>query len=266
MDKIKTIMLKEWAEVFKNRLVLFSVIFLPLIFIALPVITIVAIPTDENPAEVAQVDEETDSLPGMEEYCAELSGAECVVVYTLNLYTFMFMILPVTIPVTIAAYSIVGEKTSRSLEPLLATPITTLELLSGKALAAIIPAVLATWISYLLYVVLVAVISGSQFLPYVLEPWWLLAIFVVGPLFTFLSVCVSIMVSSRVTDPRVAEQLSMVVILPIIVVVIGQSIGLVLVDQQLVIFLGLLALVLDVVLGYISIQIFQRERILTRWK
>jgi len=266
MDKIKTIMLKEWAEVFKNRLVLFSVVFLPLIFIALPVVTLVAIPTDGDPAGNALVEEGTEELPGMEAYCAEISGPECVVVYTLNLYTFMFMILPVTIPVTIAAYSIVGEKTSRSLEPLLATPITTLELLSGKALAAIIPAVSATWISYLLYVILVAVLSGSQFLPFVLEPWWLLAIFVVGPLLTFLSVCVSIMISSRVTDPRVAEQLSMVVILPIILIIIGQSVGLILVDQRLIIFLGLLALVLDVVLGYISIQIFQRERILTRWK
>jgi ABC-2 type transport system permease protein len=266
MDKVKTIMLKEWAEVFKNRLVLFSVVFLPLIFIALPVITIVAVPTGEEQVEIPNIEEETEIFPGMEAYCADLSGSECVVVYTLNLYTFMFMILPVAIPVTIAAYSIVGEKTSRSLEPLLATPITTVELLAGKALSAIVPAVGATWISYLIYVVLVGVISGSQFLPFVLEPWWLLAIFVVGPLLTFLAVCVSIMVSSRVTDPRVAEQLSMVVILPIILIIIGQSIGLVLIDQQLVLFLGLLALVLDIVLGYISIQIFQRERILTQWK
>ncbi len=266
MDKVKTIMLKEWAEVFKNRLVLFSVVFLPLIFIALPVITIVAMLSEADTTEIIPVEEDMGILPGMEAYCADLSDSECVVVYTLNLYTFMFMILPVAIPVTIAAYSIVGEKAARSLEPLLATPITTLELLAGKALSAIVPAVGATWISYLIYVVLVGLISGTQFLPYVLEPWWLLAIFVVGPLLTFLAVCVSIMISSRVTDPRVAEQLSMVVILPIILIIIGQSIGLVLIDQQMVLFLGLLALVVDIVLGYISIQLFQRERILTRWK
>ena len=31
MDKIITIIGKEWAEVFKNKMVLFSVLFLPLI-------------------------------------------------------------------------------------------------------------------------------------------------------------------------------------------------------------------------------------------
>jgi len=34
--KIKTIVRKEWAEVFKNRMVLFTVAFLPLIMTALP--------------------------------------------------------------------------------------------------------------------------------------------------------------------------------------------------------------------------------------
>ena len=51
----------------------------------------------------------------------------------LSLFMFMFMIIPVAIPVTIAAYSIVGEKTTHSLEPLLATPITTSELLVGQS-------------------------------------------------------------------------------------------------------------------------------------
>ena len=40
MDKIKTIINKEWAEVFKNKLVLFSVAFLPLMLTALPLVTI----------------------------------------------------------------------------------------------------------------------------------------------------------------------------------------------------------------------------------
>ncbi len=31
MKKIETIILKEWAEIFKNRMVLFTVAFLPLL-------------------------------------------------------------------------------------------------------------------------------------------------------------------------------------------------------------------------------------------
>ena len=40
MHKITTIIDKEWAEVFRNKLVLFSVIFLPLILLILPVATV----------------------------------------------------------------------------------------------------------------------------------------------------------------------------------------------------------------------------------
>ncbi len=38
MNKVKTIVRKEWAEVFKNRMVLFTIIFLPLVFAILPLI------------------------------------------------------------------------------------------------------------------------------------------------------------------------------------------------------------------------------------
>ncbi len=36
MNKIKTIIRKEWAEVFKNRMVIFTVAFLPLLMTAIP--------------------------------------------------------------------------------------------------------------------------------------------------------------------------------------------------------------------------------------
>lgn len=263
MDKIWTIITKEWAEVFKNRLVLFSVAFMPLIFIALPIITMVA--TDSLEGESASEFSET-SFPGFEQLCQGMSETECGQVYMLNLYTLMFMILPVAIPVTIAAYSIVGEKTTRSLEPLLATPITTAELLAGKAIAAILPALAATWLSFALYVVAMRFLVAGDVFDYLLDPLWLLAIFVVGPLLTFLSVSIAVMISARVTDPRVAEQLSMVVLLPVIMAVVGQSVGLFIVDRTMVLLAAVVTLLLDLVLGYVALQAFQRETILTRWK
>lgn len=263
MNKVKTIIDKEWAEVFKNRLVLFSVAFMPLIFIALPIITMAATDSFAAPGDEVMT---SDEFPGAEQMCEGMTAAECGQVYTLNIYTMMFMILPVAIPVTIAAYSVVGEKTTRSLEPLLATPITTTELLTGKALAAIIPAVVVTWLSYLIYVGSMRFfISGAPFRS-VLDPLWLIAVFLVGPLLTLMAVAVALMISSRVTDPRVAEQLSMVVIVPVIVGLVGQSVGLVVLDRTVILLVGLVVLILDAILVYLSVKAFQRETILTRWK
>lgn len=264
MKKIRTIIGKEWAEVFKNRLVLFSVIFLPLMLTILPLATIWGM--SRFPAsESSNVSPEEMEFFG--DLCVGLSENECVMVYTLSLYTLLFMILPVMIPVTIAAYSIVGEKATRSLEPLLATPITDIELLTGKATAAIVPAILATWMAYMVYAIGAVIMLGTELaLAYVFAPVWVLAIFVVGPLMTLTAVSIAIMVSARVTDPRVAEQLSGLVVLPIVLLLVGQSVGWVVVSQETIYLIGLIVLVLDIVLGFLTVKSFQRETILTRWK
>jgi ABC-2 type transport system permease protein len=262
MDKIKTIIGKEWAEVFKNRLVLFTVAFLPLVLTALPLATLAA--TGNVPAD--EVSGMPTDLSFFGDLCVGLSEMDCTQVYMVSLFALMFMILPVMIPVTIAAYSIVGEKTTRSLEPLLATPITTIELLVGKALAAIIPAIIASWLSFAIFLVGVRVLANEVVFGRLLQPLWLIAIFIVGPLLTVLAVSVAIMVSSRVTDPRVAEQLSGIVILPIIFLLIGQSVGWILINQQVVLVMAIAVALLDVLLVYLTLRLFQRETILTRWK
>jgi len=263
LKKIKTIIRKEWAEVFKNRMVLFTVAFLPLIFLVIPFATLFFTQSIDDFSEL------NSSPGGLEAFgaqCAGLTETDCVQLYMLNLYTIMFMILPVAIPVTIAAYSIVGEKAARSLEPLLATPITTTELLSAKAIAAVTPAILATWLSYLIFLLMSYVLVSPEVFSRLLDPTWLIAILIVSPLLTLLSVSFAILISSRVTDPRVAEQMSALVVLPLILLLVGQSVGLILFSQALVLVIGLVVAILDVILLTVAIKLFQRETILTRWK
>lgn len=261
MQKSWTIITKEWSEVFKNRLVLFTVIFMPLLFVALPLFML---------ATMSELGAESISAGGdialNEARCVGLNEAECVQVYLLDIFTLLFMILPISIPVTIAAYSIVGEKTGHSLEPLLATPITTVELLAGKALAAALPAIVATWLSFALYLVGVRIMTNAAVFARILDPLWLIAVFMVGPLLAVLSVCTAIIISSRVTDPRVAEQLSAVVILPIILLLVGQSMGLIILERQIVVLGAVIVAIADVILLVIAVKAFQRETILTKWK
>lgn len=263
MDKVMTIIAKEWAEVFKNKLVLFSVLFLPLILAVLPLGMLFAFSNIEG-MEAEMADPEIMALAG--QMCVGLNTMDCTLVYTLNLFVLMFMILPVAIPVTIAAYSIVGEKTTRSLEPLLATPITTVELLGAKIVAAVVPAILATWLAFGLFMIGARLLTSPAVFSEFFSAHWLLAIFVVSPLLAVLATCVAVIVSSRASDPRVAEQLSAVVILPLILLVVGQSVGLILIDRRLMLLLGLIVFILDAALLYLAVRLFRRETILTRWK
>lgn len=264
MNKIKTIVRKEWAEVFKNRLVIFTVAFLPLMMTALPLAILSGMHsanpangmTTQLPADAAQ----TMCQPG-------LNASDCLQVYMVSVFMMLFMIVPVAIPVTIAAYSIVGEKTTRSLEPLLATPITTFELLMGKCLAAVIPAVLATYAAFGIFALGAWIILADKILmTALLDPRWLIAIFLVGPLLAILAVTFSLMVSSRVNDPRVAEQISMVMIVPVLGGFFGQIFGLFILNAQIISIVAFVMLLLDALMLYLTTHVFQREQILTHWK
>ncbi len=260
--RIQTIIDKEWAEVFKNRLVLFSVLALPLLLTALPLGILAGLPGLAAPGG-----DISDLPPSLLRACGPLSPAECFQVYLINQFLVLFMMMPLFIPIAIAAYSVVGEKTTRSLEPLLATPITTEELLVGKGLAAVIPAVLATWLGFSIFVVGILILRAP---PVVLlnlfSPTWLLAIFVVGPLISVLAVNFALIVSSRVSDPRVAEQISGVLVVPLIALVFAQVAGLIILNLQVMLGAILLLLVVDAALIYTGARLFQRETILTKWK
>jgi ABC-2 type transport system permease protein len=175
--------------------------------------------------------------------------------------------MPVIIPITIASYSIVGEKTTRTLEPLLATPIKTAELLAGKGLAAAIPAVAATWIGFALFVIggLLMGLSRDVAARF-FDPLWMVAIFVVGPLLALAGVSIAVMISSRTSDPRVAEQISGLFVLPIVGLIVAQTTGLIFLNRSLILWIAFLMVVLDLVLLFFATRLFQRENILTRWK
>ena len=263
MNKIRTIIRKEWSEVFKNRLVLFTVAFLPLILTAIPLGIIYATSTSAEFAGAAgDMPEQFNAL------CPpEYAGGECFQVFLVSQFMIMFMIIPLAIPASISSYSIVGEKINRSLEPLLATPITTAELLIGKSLAAIIPALIATWAGFTIFILgSWILLSDSGTISSFLDGRWLIAIFVIGPLMALSAVSFSVIVSSRVNDPRVAEQVSMIIIMPVLAVFFGQLAGFLILDIRFMMISAFVLAIIDGILVYLSVRLFQRESILTRWK
>jgi ABC-2 type transport system permease protein len=267
MNKIKTIVRKEWAEVFKNRMVIFTVAFLPLLMTVLPLGIIYG---TRSSGSTSAVNSTSSGLPTemTQSMCpGGLSSGDCMQVFLVSEFMMLFMLIPVAIPVMIAAYSIVGEKTTRSLEPLLATPITTVELLIGKCLAAVIPAILATYVAFGIFALgSWIIVANPALLTALLDARWLIAIFLVGPLLAVMAVSFALMVSSRVNDPRVAEQVSMIVIVPVLAGFFGQVAGLFVLNKQIISIVALVMLLIDALLLYLTTRVFQREQILTRWK
>ncbi len=263
MNRIKAIIIKEWREVFRNKFVLFTVSFLPIMITALPLFILYFAGASDDFGGISAA----DIPPQFISLCGDLGAGDCMLYYIVTQFILLFMMVPVIIPMTIASYSIVGEKTTRTLEPLLATPVTTIEILVGKGLAGVIPAVLATWTGYLIYAAgAYLMVSNTAVVSKLFDPLWLIAIFLVGPLLSLMGVSIAVMISSRVNDPRVAEQISGIFVLPVVGLFVGQTTGIILINETFILWMAAALIVLDSILFYFATQIFQRETILSRWK
>jgi ABC-2 type transport system permease protein len=263
MNTIWTIIKKEWMDVRKNKLVLSVVIFVPLLMLVIPLVMMGVM----GRVPVSQSDYEEMQMMLKNPLFAGLDPAEALQSTLASNFLVLFLMMPLMVPVTIAAYSIVGEKVTRSLEPLLATPVSTARLLLGKGIAAAMPGIVAAWVCYVLFLIGARFLSVSdRVFNIFVNPMWLIAMLVLAPLLTIMAVNVGIIVSSRTSDPRAAEQLGSLVILPLMILFLGPMVGFIQLNSVTFLIAALIALVADVILVYLGVKLFQRETILTRWK
>ena len=255
-----TILRREWAETIRNRLLMGTILVPPVILTVAPIavgglVGDRSLPADFAVQILAQRPEWASFTP------SELAGA-----FTVQQFLAFFLLMPAYIPLSIATFSIIGEKQARTLEPVLAAPVRTVELLAAKAIAALVPGVLAGWLTYVAFASLAAIVYGPRLLGVVIDPSWLSGVFLLGPAVGLSSVVTGVIVSSRVNDPRVAQQIGGVIIVPIIGVTLVQATGSILVGASGYLLLAGAILAVSLVGLRIGVALFDREAILTRWR
>jgi len=262
MKPLPTILSKEFAEIVKNKLLLFTIIGPLLILPILPLAMVYTFNLNLEPVTADDVKFFVERVPAW----ASLPPEDVLQVVMLQQMMILFLIMPLVIPMSVAAFSIIGEKKARTLEPLLATPVPTTTILLGKSIAAVLPGLFATWISYGLTLVgLRLLLTSAVAWEAVSGPVWWVAMGAVTPLLALFSVLVGVIVSSRVNDTRVAQQIGGVVVLPVVAFSVAQAAGFLLLNMTTVLLGGLIVLVLDGVTLWVAVVLFERERILTRW-
>ena len=183
-------------------------------------------------------------------------------------FAFFYLILAGFIPTSIASYSIVGEKVEKCLEPLLATPTTDDEILLGKGISAFLPPMAAILGGSAVFMVLMDLVTRGT-LGYAFFPNWNagIVLFLMVPLAAIMSVEWNVIISSRVSDVRVAMQLGALVVLPLGGIYVGGELNLIpLGDTSNLLIIGAILLVVDLLLLYVARATFRREEILTKWK
>ncbi len=185
----------------------------------------------------------------------------------LNSFSFFIVIGAAYIPLGIASYSIVGEKIEKSLEPLLATPLTDGEILLGKAIAAVLPTLVAMYAGATVFVVGVDAATFGK-LGYDYFPNWTFGVLllVLVPVAVTMSVLYSVIVSSRVNDVRSANGAGILIFLPFLAIYLASEIRIISLDINGILIIAGILSAIDIILYFVGTAAFQREEILTKWK
>ncbi len=184
----------------------------------------------------------------------------------MSAFAFFFAIGASLIPTLLASYSLVGEKVEKSLEPLLAAPITDSELLLGKGIGALLPSIGALYIGSIIFMALSDLFTHST-LGYYYFPNWTIGILllILMPLLSILSVEWSVIVSARATDPRAAQLQGILIGIPLYIIYVATEAGAITLSTTTIWIISAAALIADIILFFLSTRTFQREEILTKW-
>jgi len=266
--RLSNILRKEWRVLASDLNNILLVTLLPLLILGELILMIWLISRfggeaiANNPFFKGTLEKLVATLPS----AADLPASDLVRILLVSQFNFFFLLIPTMIAMNSAAFSIVEEKLSRSLEPLLATPVRTWELLFGKALSGAIPALLISWLCAGLFLIGMVGLGWGYLLTYAINPSWFMTLFLLTPVVAVLSFLLGVIGSSRAKDARSAQNLALFIIFPVFGLIAVQVTGLVWFSPLLTFVLGLVICLIDLLLLRVAVRLFQRESIIIKWR
>lgn len=262
---------KDLKEVKQNKAAWGPAIALPLIFaIIMPILFSFLpqfIPVEDMQRELGDVEDLLKNLPPTIQLIFD--GLELEQMFVLYMTAFLlaplFLIMPLMFSSVVGADSFVGERERKTMEALLYTPTSDVELFLGKVLAAVIPAIALSWLTYFVYIIVVNVASFGLFnrIWFPLPSWWPM-MFWLTPAFALLGISATVMISSRVKTFMEAYQLSASLVVLVLALVVGQLTGVMVLGVGTVMLIGTLIWIVDAVLIFLSVRNFKRSTLIAK--
>jgi ABC-2 type transport system permease protein len=266
--RIRSILLKEWTLLFTDLNSAFLMTLVPFLIVGQGILYIwLAAKFAGGSMLTTQVFQTAlqklvVAIPGV----AQLPANEQLLVLLLSQFNFFLLLIPTMIAISVATFSIVEEKLSGSLEALLATPVKTWELLLGKALAGAIPALVVTWLSAGVFLVVVSELGWGHLTGFVVTAGWFLTLFLLTPAVAVLSFMLGVTGSSRAKDARSAQNTVLVIILPVLALIGIQITGIIWFTPSVILVLALVIGIADFITLRTAVRLFRRESIVVQWR
>lgn len=235
-SRVGAILQKEIRDYRRNRFVVYTMSFLPLVFIVAPMIQLFTINVTTTSSRINT---------------------------RIGVSLLYMLIIPAIIPSVLSAYSVVGEREQGTLEPVLTTPIQREEFLVGKALATFLPTLAIAYAIFGIFLGGTALFAHHAVASAVFSRDHLLVQLLFIPLVAGWSVWVGIAVSTRVTDVRAAQQLTMLASLPPLGIAALMSFNVIAPSPALALGLGAALLLIDGMAWRIVAAMFNGDRLIT---
>lgn len=240
MTRIWAVVRKELRDYRRNRFIASTMAFMPVLFIALPIIQIFRLSGSSLPAGVM------DKVVGLP-----------------LLY---LLVIPAIVPAVVSSAAVVGEREQGTLEPVLTTPLRREEFLLGKALAVLVPTLVISYTMFGIFLACVALFADTTVASDIFQAPRLLIQLVFTPLLAGWSIWACIAISTRANDIRVAQQLGTLSGLPPLAVTALMAFDVIQPTVTLALSLAAALLLIDIFAWRLVAMLFQRERLITGGK
>lgn len=263
-QRINAIIAKDLREVLANRMAVVPMAVVPLVFaVVLPLVMVIMVFSLAD-FQVSQA-QLIEGMIKLYEVPARFAALPESMLWVFLNYTFipMLIIVPIMVSIVVAANAVTGEKERHTLETLLSTPVTREEFMAAKVLAAFIPACLVGLVSFLLYFASANIAGLALRGCLVVDSWiWLPVVLLISPAVSLLGLSVTLLVSLKARTFMEAQQTAAMLVLPCLLLLVGQMTGVLVLSPLLLVAFGLALLGLDALLILKVAPRFDREKII----
>ncbi len=226
---------KDFRGITANKRLFSAILIVPLVLtIFLPSIFVFLIHFAPDDPDIQKL---MDLLPqAAQAGSLELTVVGLILNYILPMF---FLMIPIMTASIMAASSFVGEKEKHTLETLLYCPLTVKQIFRSKVLASFLLSMLVSLISFCCMLLALELevyfLMGSLLPPSVS---WLVILLLVSPAISLIAVTLIVRGSAKAQSVEESQQGAIFLILPVILLIVGQFTGVLLLNAWILLGLG----------------------------
>ena len=237
---------KDFRSIVANKRLFPVLLVVPLIFtLVLPSIFILAI--NFVPDDMGEFQALIDMMPLGKQ--SDTLARTFISLILNNIMPIFFLMIPIMAASVMAASSFIGEKEKRTLETLLYCPLTLKKIFQSKVWASFLVSMTVSVSSFLVMLIVVEIevllTTGSMFTP---DISWLIMMLFVSPSVSLLAITLIVGGSAKSQTIEESQQRAVFLIIPVILLVVGQFTGVILINAWYLLAIGAIVAVVAAIM------------------